>query len=123
MAGQPFIGEIRMFGGNFAPVGWALCNGQVQAIDQNTALFSLIGTTYGGDGVSTFGLPDLRGRVPNHMGQGPGLNNYVTGEVNGVENVMLTVQQLPAHSHTANVAAIGNTDTPVNHYPAADPAG
>jgi microcystin-dependent protein len=123
MADQPFIGEIRMFGGNFAPVGWALCEGQIQQISQNSALFNLIGTTYGGDGVNTFALPDLRGRVPNHQGQSAGTSVYVIGEISGVENVTLTGLQLPAHTHTANAAAIGNTDTPVNHYPAADPAG
>ncbi|HTW08396.1 MAG TPA: tail fiber protein [Acidimicrobiales bacterium] len=95
----PFIGEIRLFGFNFAPVGWATCSGQLLAISQNTALFSLLGTTYGGDGVSTFGLPDLRGRVPLSAGQGPGTSNYVLGEQTGSENVPLTSSQLPSHTH------------------------
>ena len=99
---DPFIGEIRMFAGNFAPVGWALCDGQIMSIAQNTALFSILGTTYGGNGVNTFGLPDLRGRVPIHMGQGIGLSDYALGEVSGEENVALTTSQMPAHSHLVN---------------------
>src|SRR5690349_21566790 len=83
----PLLGEIRLFAGNFAPRGYAFCNGQLLAISQNTALFSLLGTTYGGNGVTTFALPDLRGRVPNHFGQGPGLANYVQGQIGGTENV------------------------------------
>lgn len=97
--GTPFIGEIRMFGGNFAPRGFAFCNGQLLAIAQNDALFALIGTTYGGDGQTTFALPDLRGRIPVHAGQGPGLSSYSLGESSGTEAVTLTVQQLPAHTH------------------------
>jgi microcystin-dependent protein len=89
-----FIGEIRMFGGNFAPAGWALCNGAVVSIAENSALFNLIGTTYGGDGVSTFGLPDLRGRVPLHQG-----GAYPLGQISGSEIVTLTTQQMPIHSH------------------------
>jgi len=96
---QPFIGEIRMFGGNFAPRNFAFCNGQLIAIAQNEALFSLIGTTYGGDGQSTFALPNLQGRVPIHSGQGPGLSPYVLGQTGGVELVTLVTQQLPTHSH------------------------
>ena len=84
---QPFVGEIRMFGGNFAPAGWAFCNGQLLEISENVTLFNLIGTTYGGDGQNTFALPDLRERVPVHMGQGPGLSNYVIGQNGGVEIV------------------------------------
>lgn len=106
--GQPFIGEIRMFGGNFAPAGWAFCAGQLMAISENDALFALIGTTYGGDGQSTFGLPDLRGRVPIHQGQGPGLGNYVVGEKTGVESVTLTTQQIPPHTHTPLARAGGS---------------
>ncbi|MBK7825986.1 tail fiber protein [Nannocystis sp.] len=83
---EPFIAEIKMFGGNFAPRGWAFCNGQLMSIAQNTALFSLLGTTYGGDGRTTFGLPDLRGRFAMHEGQGPGLSNRVLGEQGGSEN-------------------------------------
>jgi len=94
---QPYVGEIRMFGGNFAPAGWMLCEGQLLPISENEVLFQLIGTTYGGDGQSTFALPDLRGRVPIH--QGSNLGNFSIGEVSGVETVTLTVQQIPVHSH------------------------
>ena len=97
---SPFLGEIRMFGFNFQPRGWALCNGQLLAISQNTALFSLLGTQYGGDGVTTFALPDLRSRVPLHMGQGPGLSSYGIGEQTGVESVALNADQLPRHNHS-----------------------
>jgi len=96
---EPFVGEIRMFAGNFAPQGWALCDGQLLAISQNDALFSLFGTIYGGDGRTTFGLPDLRGRVPVHKGQGPGLSNRPIGQKAGAENVTVTVNQLPSHGH------------------------
>jgi microcystin-dependent protein len=96
---QPFIGEIRLFGGNFAPVNWALCNGQLLPISSYSALFSLIGTTYGGNGVTNFALPDLRGRVPVGEGQGPGLSLRVIGEMAGVESVTLLSTNLPAHSH------------------------
>src|SRR6266478_4251251 len=97
---SPFIGEIRMFAGNFAPVGWAFCNGALMAIAENDALFNLIGTTYGGDGQTTFALPDLQSRVPIHMGQGSGLSNYVIGEKAGVESVTLTTNQIPIHTHS-----------------------
>jgi microcystin-dependent protein len=97
----PYIGEIRIFSGTFAPVDWALCNGQLLAISQYDALYSLIGTTYGGDGQNTFGLPDLQGRVPVHQGQGAGLSNYVIGQKAGVETVTLTSAQLAMHSHAA----------------------
>jgi microcystin-dependent protein len=103
---EPFIGQIIMFGGNFAIRGYALCNGQLLSIAQNTALFSLLGTTFGGDGRTTFGLPDLRGRVPVHMGQGPGLTNYSLGQSAGAEQVTLTVNQIPAHTHTATANAV-----------------
>lgn len=96
---EPFIGEIRMFGGNFAPLGWAFCNGQLLSIAENDALFTLIGTTYGGDGQNTFALPDLRGRIPIHMGTGAGLSPRTLGESSGTETVTLTVNQLPAHDH------------------------
>ena len=102
---DPFLGQIIMFGGNFAPRGWALCEGQLLPISQNTALFSILGTTYGGDGRTTFGLPDLRGRVPMGNGQGPGLTNRRLGEKSGAENVTLTSAQMPTHNHTA--AAVG----------------
>ena len=95
----PFIGEIRMFGGNFAPLGWAFCDGQLLSTAQNDALFILIGTTYGGDGVNTFALPDLRGRIPIHMGTGAGLSQRTLGESSGTETVTLTINQLPAHDH------------------------
>src|SRR5438128_4257197 len=91
---QPFVGEIRMFGGNFAPAGWMFCEGQLLPISENETLFNLIGTTYGGDGQSTFALPDLRGRLPLHMG-----NGFILAETGGVEEITLTVQQIPAHSH------------------------
>ena len=105
----PFIGEIRMFAGNFAPAGWAFCDGQLLPIAENDALFVLIGTTYGGDGQETFALPDLRGRIPVHNGQGPGTSNYVIGEIGGVESVTLTTNQIPNHNHP--VFASGNNAT------------
>jgi microcystin-dependent protein len=109
---EPFLGQIMMFAGNFAPVGWALCNGQLMSIAQNTALFSLLGTTYGGDGVTTFALPNLQGRVPLHWGTGPGLSSYDLGEVTGSENVTLLITQIPAHTHvaTASNAAAAQAD-------------
>ena len=107
---DPFIGMVRLVGFNFAPVGWALCQGQVLPISQNTALFSLIGTTFGGDGVQNFNLPDLRSRVAVGQGQGPGLSPYVQGQTGGQEGVVLTTQQVPAHSHT--LMASGNVTTP-----------
>lgn len=96
---EPFVGEVRMFAGNFAPRGWAFCDGQLLAVSQNDALFSLLGTIYGGDGRTTFGLPDLRGRVPLHAGSGPGLSPRRLGAKAGAENVTLTVNQLPSHTH------------------------
>lgn len=96
---EPFVGEIRMFAGNFAPRGWAFCDGQLLAVSQNDALFSLLGTIYGGDGRTTFGLPDLRGRIPIHAGSGPGLSPRRLGAKAGAENVTLTVNQLPSHTH------------------------
>lgn len=113
MANQ-FIGEIRMFGGNFAPVDWALCNGQLMAIAQNDALFALIGTTYGGDGVQTFGLPNLQGRVPVHQGQLQGGSNYVMGELAGAESVTPNASQLPVHQHTAQVITGAGTQSSPN---------
>lgn len=97
---DPYVAEIRMFAGNFAPRGWALCNGQLLAISQNTALFSLLGTTYGGDGKSTFALPDLQSRAPMHAGSGPGLSSRFIGEQGGVNNVTLLSSEMPSHSHT-----------------------
>jgi microcystin-dependent protein len=102
---EPFIGQIMMFAGNFAPRGWATCDGQLLAISSNSALFSLLGTTYGGDGRTTFGLPDLRGRVPMHAGSGPGLSPRRLGEKGGAETVTLTVAQLPSHNHGVTASA------------------
>ena len=97
--GQPYIGEIRMFGGNFAPAGWAFCNGATMPISENDALFTLIGTTYGGDGQETFQLPNLQSRVPLHSGTAKSGTTYVIGETGGVENVTLNTQQMPTHTH------------------------
>lgn len=96
---EPYVGEIRMFAGNFAPRGWAFCDGQLLAVSQNDALFSLLGTIYGGDGRTTFGLPDMRGRIPIHAGTGPGLSPRRLGARGGEESVTLTVNQLPSHTH------------------------
>src|SRR6266699_1246250 len=96
---DPFIGEIRMFGGNFAPNGWAFCSGQTLPISEYDTLFTLIGTTYGGDGQSTFALPDLRGRLPVHQGTSTG-GTFTLGEAAGVETITLTLQQIPAHTHS-----------------------
>jgi microcystin-dependent protein len=112
---DPYIGEIRMFAGNFAPAGWALCEGQLMAISENDALFILIGTTYGGDGQSTFALPDLRGRIPIHQGTGGG-GSYVIGEQAGVETVTLTTSQLPIHSHSMIASSANNDGGPLNAY-------
>src|SRR5206468_7454747 len=97
---NPFVAEVRIFTGNFAPKGWALCDGQLMAISQNTALFSLLGTTYGGDGKSTFALPDLQGSSPMQPGQGPGLSLYDLGQQGGVETVTLLDAEMPAHGHS-----------------------
>src|SRR5215467_354877 len=102
MSDTPFLGGIFMFAGNFAPRGYALCQGQILSIAQNTALFSILGTTYGGNGQTTFALPDLRGRRPVHQGQGPGLSAYTLGEMSGVENRTLLVSNIPAHNHLVN---------------------
>jgi microcystin-dependent protein len=112
-----FVAEIRIFAGNFAPTGWAFCNGQLMPISQNTALFSLLGTNYGGDGKSTFGLPNLQGAAPVHQGQGPGLTQYLVGESGGTAAVTLLQTEMPAHSHAAEAvsAADGNQVSPVNH--------
>lgn len=106
---EPFIGEIIMFGGNFAPRGWALCDGALLSISQNQALFSILGTTYGGDGRTTFQLPDLRGRVSMHPGSGPGLTPRQLGEKGGTETNTLTTAQLPAHNHSVSVGVSGAT--------------
>lgn len=121
---SPFIGSIAMFAGNFAPRGWAFCNGQLLPISSNTALFSLLGTTYGGDGRTTFGVPDLRGRAPIHSGQGAGLSNRRLGDKSGTENVTLTSSQIPSHSHSFNVSSnTGNSDSPAGKYIAANSEG
>lgn len=117
---DPFLGEIRMVGFNFAPVGWALCNGQTLSISAYSALFALLGTTYGGNGTSTFQLPDLQGRVPIHQGTGAGLTTYVIGENGGTENVTLLTNNLPAHNHLMNVNSnAGNVISPVGSILAA----
>lgn len=107
--GSPFVGELRMFGGNFAPQGWAFCDGQTLAISENDTLFALLGTTYGGDGVTTFNLPDLRGRVPVHQGTLSGGNSYVLAQQGGAESVTLTVNQMPGHFHPAQCSSAGAT--------------
>lgn len=111
---EPFVGEIRMVGFNFAPVGWAQCLGQMMPIAQNQALFSLLGTMYGGDGRTTFGLPDLRGRSPVGVGQGPGLSNITQGELAGNENITLTTANMPTHAHLTTVQVAGTATQPVN---------
>ncbi len=102
---EPFLGMITPFGFNFAPRGWAKCEGQLLPISANSALFSLLGTTYGGDGRTTFGLPDLRGRAAIGFGNGPGLSNYAIGQKGGAEHVTLNTTQIPSHNHSANVVA------------------
>jgi microcystin-dependent protein len=120
---DPYLGEIRMVGFNYAPVGWALCNGQTMSISQYSALFALLGTTYGGNGQTTFNLPDLQGRVAIHAGSGAGLPIYVQGQKGGATSVTLQTSNLPAHTHpvtppVSNVA--GTSNSPVNAYPAVD---
>ncbi len=105
MVSEPFVGEIRMFGFNFPPQGWAFCDGQLLPISQNAALFSLLGTTYGGDGVTTFALPDLRSRVTVSQGQGEGLSSYAQGQAGGTETVTLAAAQMPAHTHSVNASS------------------
>ncbi len=112
---QPYVGEIRMFGGNFAPAGWMFCEGQLLPISENETLFQLIGTTYGGDGESTFALPDLRGRIPLHQG-----NGFTLAQSGGAEEITLTVQQIPVHTHPflASTATASTRDPVPNHAPA-----
>ena len=115
---QPYVGEIRMFAGNFAPSGWMFCDGQLLPISENETLFQLIGTTYGGDGQSTFALPDLRGRLPIHMG-----NGFILAETGGAEEITLTVQQIPSHSHVPQAnSGNGSSSDPTNNFWAAQPA-
>lgn len=111
---EPFLGEIQMVGFNFAPRGWAFCNGSLLSIAQNDALFALLGTIYGGDGQTTFALPDLRGRIPLNQGQGPGLTNRVIGEAGGAESVTLIEGQMPAHSHQMWIATNGTRTSAAN---------
>ncbi len=106
---DPFVAEIRIFAGNFAPTGWATCDGQLMPISQNTALFSLLGTNYGGDGKSTFGLPDLQGRAPMFWGQGQGLTDRFIGETGGSQTVTLIPSEMPAHTHQARATAAAGT--------------
>lgn len=120
---EPFIGQIILFAGNFDIRGYASCNGQIMSIAQNTALFSILGTTYGGNGQTTFALPDLRGRVPISQGQGPGLSSYSLGEVGGTESTTLTILNMPAHTHTLQITAAVNvsdlnatSDEPTNSF-------
>ena len=108
---EPFIGQIILFAGNFAIRGYALCNGQILSIAQNTALFSILGTTYGGNGQTTFALPNLQGRVPIHFGQGPGLSTYDLGEQAGVENTTLTLNNMPAHNHLMRTSSSDGNDS------------
>jgi microcystin-dependent protein len=112
---ETFIGQICLVGFNFAPRGFALCNGQLLSIAQNSALFALLGTIYGGNGQTTFALPDLRGRTPIHMGEGPGLSNHIIGERAGVEATTLTIQNMPPHNHSLNaVSESGNVGSPLD---------
>jgi len=116
---DPFVAEIRMFPFSFAPKGWAFCNGQIMPLSQNTALFSLLGTTYGGNGKSNFALPDLQGSAPMHPGQGPGLSLHDLGETGGTETVTLTEAEIPAHVHSAGASGrTGNSRIPAANVPA-----
>lgn len=125
---EGYISEIRLFAANFAPRNWAYCQGQIMSIAQNTALFSLLGTTYGGNGQTTFGLPDFRSRTAVGTGQGAGLSNCVLGEMEGTETVTLTVNQIPSHNHVANgtvspgaFSGSGGESNPVGQWPASSP--
>ena len=118
---EPFLGQITRFAGNFAPRGWAFCDGQLLSINANQALFSLLGTTYGGDGRTTFALPDLRGRVPVHPGTGSGLSTYKLGQKGGAETVTLNASQLPSHNHQVQcVSSNGNKPEPGGNLPGAE---
>lgn len=115
MSSEPFIGSIQQVAFNYAPRGWAMCNGQLISIEQNQALFALLGITYGGNGTTTFALPDLRGRVPLHQGQGPGLSQYFPGYSGGSETVTLTQSQMPPHAHGLPAAGDQTTDRPTGN--------
>ena len=117
---EPFLGQLMLVPYNFAPQGWAFCNGQIMSIAQNSALFSLLGTTYGGNGQTTFALPDLRGRVAISAGQGPGLQNYSLGEVAGSESITLISTQMPAHTHLVGASTGSAQATPDNAFPGSD---
>ena len=118
---EPYIGEIRMFGGNFAPKGWAFCDGTLMSVSENQALFSLLGTVYGGDGRTTFGLPDLRGRIPIHAGSGPGLTTRNLGTKSGDETVTLTADNLPSHTHAWYASTTSATaSSPTGNVTASD---
>jgi microcystin-dependent protein len=122
--GSPFIGEIRLFAGDFAPNGWSFCNGALLAIAENTTLFNLIGTTYGGNGQSTFALPDLRGRVPIHMGTSPQGNSFTQGQLAGTESETVTLSQLPSHHHSLQASRSASTSpSPSNNVFAQGPPG
>lgn len=113
---DPFVAEIRIFSFNFAPKGWAFCNGQLLPLSQNTALFSLLGTTYGGNGKSNFALPDMQGNTPMHPGQGPGLSLHDLGEIGGSETVTLLESEIPSHNHSLQTAALNSQSTsPANN--------
>ena len=114
---DPFVAEIRIFPFNFAPKGWAFCNGQIMPIAQNTALFSLLGTTYGGNGQSNFALPNLQGSAPMHPGQGPGLSHHDLGEIGGADTVSLIESEMPAHTHAVTASLSDGTEqTPFNAF-------
>jgi len=120
---DPFLGEIRLFGGNFAPVAWAFCNGQLLSISENSALYSLLGTTYGGDGVQTFGLPNLQGRLPLHQGQLAGGSNYPIGQLAGSETVTLIGNQIGAHGHAMKGGVTATSGSPANAVPGTSAVG
>ncbi|MEO7589168.1 MAG: tail fiber protein [Arachnia sp.] len=120
---DPILGELRLFGFMFAPSGWASCQGQLMPISSNTALYSLLGTTYGGDGRTNFALPDLRGRLPLGSGHGPGLSDYTQGQLGGQEQVTLQAGQLPAHNHTVAASSSATGKNPSNAFPAVTPDG
>lgn len=120
---EPFMGEVRMFGGNYAPPGWATCDGQSILIAQNDPLFLVLGTNFGGFGTNYFNLPDFRGRVPVHIGQGPGLSNRVLGQIGGSETTVISVAELPSHNHGAACNKTGDKSTPAGNFWGGDPSG
>lgn len=121
---EPFIAQITIFAGNFAPKNWAFCDGQIMSIAQNSALFSLLGTTFGGNGTTTFGLPDLRGRAPIQPGQGPGLSNYALGEMGGTETNTLLITNLPGHNHSlSGTSTSADQASPSGNTLATEPTG